>query len=101
MIPGVEYRTTERYLGYPVYCYVLDFGTPADGKTMELPNKDNVYGIELIARTAYTCGTGVAGAYTPGATFGSGNVSLRIVDSTLEGNSSYPVKVTAYYYRPW
>lgn len=26
LVPGVEYRTTERYLGKPVYCKLVDFG---------------------------------------------------------------------------
>ena len=31
---GVEYRTTERYLGKPVYCKVVDCGQIADDKTV-------------------------------------------------------------------
>lgn len=30
---GVEYRTTERYLGKPVYCKVVDFGTAPNNDT--------------------------------------------------------------------
>ncbi len=44
MLLGVEYRTTERYLGKPVYVQVVDFGrlpnTAAAGKS--IPNMDNV-----------------------------------------------------------
>ena len=38
MILGVEYRTTERYLGKPVYCKVVDFGTAPnnDAKNVSL-----------------------------------------------------------------
>lgn len=33
MVLGVEYRTTERYLGKPVYCKVVDFGTAPNNDT--------------------------------------------------------------------
>ena len=38
MTLGVEYRTTERYLGKPVYCKVVDFGTAPnnDAKNVSL-----------------------------------------------------------------
>ena len=35
MSPGVEYRTTERYLGKPVYTTLVDCGTMADGKEIK------------------------------------------------------------------
>lgn len=44
MLTGVEYRTTERYLGKPVYCKVVDCGTvPAVGASKRIivdPNAD-------------------------------------------------------------
>lgn len=33
---GVEYRTTERHLGQPVYCKVLEFSTITDGEQIDL-----------------------------------------------------------------
>ena len=35
LVLGVEYRTTERYLGNPVYCKLVDCGQIADKKTVD------------------------------------------------------------------
>ena len=35
MVVGVEYRTTERYMGYPVYTKLVDCGIPSNGKRVE------------------------------------------------------------------
>ena len=40
---GVEYRTTERYLGKPVYAKVVDFGALPNNT-----NKDVAYGVENV-----------------------------------------------------
>ena len=52
---GVEYRTTERYLGDPVYCKVLDFSTITDGEQIDIginkmlrANVYEVYGTNYI-----------------------------------------------------
>ena len=37
---GVEYRTTERYLGKPVYCKVVDFGTAPNNDTKNVSLSD-------------------------------------------------------------
>lgn len=36
MLLGVEYRTTERYLGKPVYCKLVDCGAVVEGKVVDL-----------------------------------------------------------------
>lgn len=36
MALGVEYRTTERWLGYPVYVKTINFGAMTDGKSVEV-----------------------------------------------------------------
>ena len=56
MILGTEYRTTERYLGKPVYCKVVNCGNLPDGTTAEvahgIANVGIVVGAQAIASNA-------------------------------------------------
>lgn len=53
MALGVEYRTTERYLGKPVYVKLIDCGNLPDGTTKEvahgITNLDFIVGAQAIA----------------------------------------------------
>lgn len=54
MVLSVEYRTTERYLGKPVYVKVVDCGAAADGKAVEhgiagISNCISAQGISSVA----------------------------------------------------
>ena len=48
---GVEYRTTARYLGKPVYCMVVDLGAGANGKNV---NVGTVEMIHVECRATFT-----------------------------------------------
>ena len=43
MQPGIEYRTTERYLGKPVYCKVVDLGEGTNGKTVNVGTTEMIH----------------------------------------------------------
>lgn len=51
MVAGVEYRTTERYNGKPVYTMLLDFGTSADQKVLGINLNKDTYQIIRYAGT--------------------------------------------------
>lgn len=46
MLLGVEYKTTERYLGKPVYCKVVDCGVLPSGATLTV--KHEIANVEMI-----------------------------------------------------
>ena len=53
MIAGVEYRTTERYAGKPVYAKLVDFGSyPASGTKTVAHGISNVKDIVLCLGTS-------------------------------------------------
>ena len=43
MQQGIEYRTTERYLGKPVYCKVVDLGEGTNGKTVNVGTTEMIH----------------------------------------------------------
>lgn len=43
MILGTEYRTTERYLGKPVFCKVVDLGEGTNGKTVNVGTAEMIH----------------------------------------------------------
>lgn len=54
MLPGVEYRTTERYDDKPVYAKRIDYGYITAGEhsiTHSISNIDEVVGLEIINKT--------------------------------------------------
>ena len=69
--PINEYRTTERYLGKPVYTKAVDCGAWANGKTVKW-NEDNA--VRPISYTA--CNNGSALPYGDSTTY------IKIVDMT-------------------
>ena len=97
MIPGEEYRTTERYLGKPVYVKTVDFGA--------LPNASNKFvGIESGASIIRVSALASNGKTLPGSIgasqreqvlcMGSSN-SVEII--TYADASSLTATVTAWY----
>lgn len=58
MILGTEYRTTERYLGKPVYTKVVDCGNLPDGTTKEVAHGIANVGIVVGAQAIASNGTG-------------------------------------------
>ena len=95
--PGVEYRTTERYLGKPVYCKTVNFGA--------LPNASYKFvGIENGASIIRASGLASNGKTLPGSIgasqreqvlcMGSGN-SVEII--AYADASSLTATVTAWY----
>lgn len=97
MILGVEYRTTERYLGKPVYVKAVDFGA--------LPNASYKFvGVVTGASIIRASGLASNGKTLPGSIgasqseqvlcMGSGN-SVQII--TYADASSLTATVTAWY----
>ena len=43
MVLGTEYRTTERYLGKPVYCKLVDLGEGTNGKTVNVGTTEMIH----------------------------------------------------------
>lgn len=58
MMAGVEYRTTEFYLGKPVYTKVVDCGNLPDGTTAEVAHGIANVGIVVGAQAIASNGTG-------------------------------------------
>nr|DAG07596.1 MAG TPA: hypothetical protein [Caudoviricetes sp.] len=56
---GVEYRTTERYMGKPVYTKVVNCGNLPDGTTAEVAHGIANVGIVVGAQAIASNGTGV------------------------------------------
>lgn len=54
MMTGVEYRTTERYLGKPVYCKLVDCGAIVEGKTVDLGlnNPADIISVDAVVNHA-------------------------------------------------
>lgn len=97
MLPGIEYRTTERYLSKPVYVKTVDFGA--------LPNASYKFvGIESGASIIRASGIASNGKTIPGSIgasqreqvlcMGSGN-SVEII--TYADASNLTATVTAWY----
>lgn len=51
---GVEYRTTERYFGNPVYCKLVDCGAVAEGKVIDLGlnNPATIISVDAVVNNA-------------------------------------------------
>lgn len=100
MALGVEYRTTERYLGKPVYVQTVDFGrlpnTAAAGKY--IPNVDNV------DKTIRWSGLTSGGYSLPGGNLYTGwdEIVVRIIGSRIDvktttDESAYTATFTLWY----
>ena len=100
MLLGIEYRTTERYLGKPVYVQVVDFGqlpnTSTTGKY--IPNMDNV------DKTIRWSGLTSNGYSLPGGDLYTGwdEIAVRIVGNRIDvktttDESAYTATFTLWY----
>ena len=98
MILGVEYRTTERYQGKPVYVKLVDFGAlpNATAKAVNFSIKNNS---QLLECKGFLSGGGVLPYSYPGSSVGTANVYTNkssgsfgvivITDKDLSGQSAY------------
>lgn len=100
MILGTEYRTTERYLGKPVYVQVVDFGQLPNNSTTGkyIPNMDNV------DKTIRWSGLTSNGYALPGGDVYTGwdEIAVRIVGSRIDvktttDESAYTATFTLWY----
>lgn len=86
---GVEYRTTERYNGKPVYAKMIDCGSMPNAAVSEVP-----HGIENIERVIQACGsTSNYGKTIPTENFAGSSGFVRIVASgtnvTIQTSNDY------------
>ena len=102
MALGVEYRTTERYMGKPVYCQLVDFGT--------LPNNSSkglyISSVDAKAVTIRWAGLTSNLYALPGGNLVSSwaEIAVRIIGSrinvkTTTDESAYSAKFTLWYYK--
>lgn len=98
MLVGVEYRTTERYDGKPVYVKVLDYGTLPN--SAEASNYGLAAGLNLISVSGFAVGPSynipIPGYYSVqniGYTRSSGNLWI----TTTSNLSSYHGYIIAKY----
>lgn len=95
MMLGVEYRTTERYLGKPVYVKLVDFGSLPNNTSKGVviaSNMDSVISIEVIVYSPES----LKGAYFTGAS-GITNVSAVPSNSNVWINTDQDLSATAVY----
>lgn len=52
--PGVEYRTTERFNGKPVYAKLVNLGTPTDGKSVSIGSNYLIEAQVIMVFSSYT-----------------------------------------------
>ena len=85
---NVEYRTTERYMGKPVYVKLVDFYElpNATAKAMNFPIKNNE---QLLECKGFVSGGGVLPYSYPGSSVGTANVY------TNKSSGSFGVIVSA------
>lgn len=100
MEKGKEYRTTERWLGKPVYTQLLDLGKAYNDPGLT-PGIHVVYGVTRIIRTDVVCGDLCASAMGDrlkcNVTLISGGIQFAIdADGSLVGQQMY---ATIYYTR--
>lgn len=97
---GVEYRTTERYQGKPVYCQLVNFGS--------LPNKTstvlNVPSMNNVDKTIRWSGLTSNGYSLPGGNLYTGwdEITVRITANridvkTITDESAYTAMFTLWY----
>ena len=98
MALGAEYRTTERYMGKPVYVKLVDFGAlpNATAKAVNFSIENNA---QLLECKGFVSGGGVLPYSYPGSSVGTANVftnkssgSFGVTVSTdkdLSGKSAY------------
>lgn len=97
MLIGVEYRTTERYMGKPVYVKVVDFG-PGANKT-EKSVEHGASNATVIDYGGYAK-SGNGALSVPWITHSTLSVSNTVIIMTADANySGYSVYVWIKYYK--
>lgn len=96
--PGVEYRTTERYLGKPVYCRLIDFGSlpNATSKMVYFNNNSNII-ISAVGITSYKVLLLGTGENEHNATLKVRNNTVSI--KTTDDQTSYMATILVKYYK--
>lgn len=85
MVLGVEYRTTERYEGKPVYTLLFNAGLMADGKQVDIPNLTASY---MIIRRNETFNNGLPLPWF--YSYGNKNIKVEYNKSSSE-NKYYAI----------
>lgn len=95
---GVEYRTTERYLGKPVYCRLIDFGSLPNATTkMVYFNNNSSIIISAVGITSYNVLLLGTGENEHAATLKVRNNTITI--KTTGNQTSYTATILVKYYK--
>lgn len=95
---GVEYRTTERYLGKPVYCRLIDFGSLPNATTkMVYFNNNSSIIISAVGITSYMVLLLGTGENEHNATLKVRNNTIKI--ETIDNQTSYTATILVKYYK--
>lgn len=95
---GVEYRTTERYLGKPVYCRLIDFGSLPNATTkMVYFNNNSSIIISAVGITSYM-------VLLLGTSENEHNAELKARNNTItikttDNQTSYTATILVKYYK--
>lgn len=92
---GTEYRTTERWMGKPVYVQLMDLGEPVNGIA---GTNVRVFGVGSLVRASAVCGGALdPDSLSPYVTYENDTISVQLKGSEdLTGRRVY---VTVYYTR--
>ena len=63
MLPGIEYRTTERWYGHVVYAKLIDCGAASNGKTIDLTGMHVIMDFGRVGNTPIPYGYAGASGY--------------------------------------
>lgn len=98
LVLGVEYRTTERYLGKPVYCRLIDFGSlpNATSKMVYFNNNSSII-ISAVGITSYKVLLLGTGENEHGATLKVRNNTVSI--KTTDDQTHYTATILVKYYK--
>ncbi len=101
MTLGVEYRTTERYLGKPVYTMAFQFGAlpNSSGKVVAMPGTDNtckIFEIHGYASNGMTL-PGVSGTETGAQVTLTGLSNSAYIITEIDSSSATAVIVAKYF----
>ena len=97
MLPGVEYRTTERYLGKPVYVKTVDFGAlpNASYKFVGIENEAYIIRVSALASNGKTLPGSIGASQREQVLCMGSSNSVEII--TYADASSLTATVTAWY----
>ena len=97
MLPGVEYRTTERYLGKPVYVKTVDFGAlpNASYKFVGIENEASIIRVSALASNGKTLPGSIGASQREQVLCMGSSNSVEII--TYADASSLTATVTAWY----